>query len=692
VSIDAIPPTGIAARVTPIFKVRAFALPARTSLAAIVALSFAVRLLVSLGHATPRYFPDEYIYSALARSVAGQGSLSIRGVPAHFPALLEPLLAAPFWLMHDSALAYRLTLGLHVAAMSLAAVPVYWLARRLDRGPGTALACAVFAVALPDLVYANYLTADAIAYPLALGAIAAAVAALDRPTRPVQTALVVLCALATLARVQYVVLPLIFVLAAVAAERGNVVLMLRRYKLAFALFALPVVVLTVAGPGRVLGYYRGIFDLSLDPVRVGHWIAVDAMVLVYAGGYVLVPGAVLGVLAAALQPRTRIEAAFAHVTLGFAAALLLEAGIYAANGTARFQERYLFAMLPLIPLGFVLGMERRRLRIPVAALAAGLALLALQVPLTGYTVGTGKQASPLLSAVYELEQRLGSYGSGSLVVVTIVAVLCVIAAVTAFRPRVGVALSLGSAVIVLSLASVAVLSYDHSVAKRTAFTYLPADYRFVDHAKLGDVSVLVPPQTPRPLVSEHLFWNESLVRVLLLPFADPPDVFGHDSVRIARDGRIMRGDQPVVGPLLIEQLATNIQLSGAELVKKTTSSALWRPAGVPHVTLMASNRYLDGWLGTSSSVTVWPDASGATRGLLRLHFSLPNSFASMPLQLQAPGFHRSMMARPGQAVSLALPVDAQGPWTLNIVARRLHFLPDGRSVAARMTVPVFVRR
>ena len=28
---------------------------------------------------------------------------------AHFPALLEPLLASPFWLFHDPDLAYRLT-------------------------------------------------------------------------------------------------------------------------------------------------------------------------------------------------------------------------------------------------------------------------------------------------------------------------------------------------------------------------------------------------------------------------------------------------------------------------------------------------------------------------------------------------------------------------------------------------------
>ena len=48
--------------------------------------------------------------------------------------MLEPLLAAPFWLFHDPALAYRLTQAENALSMSLAAVPVYLLVRRLGGG------------------------------------------------------------------------------------------------------------------------------------------------------------------------------------------------------------------------------------------------------------------------------------------------------------------------------------------------------------------------------------------------------------------------------------------------------------------------------------------------------------------------------------------------------------------------------
>ena len=58
---------------------RVAAVPARLVLAGIVAASFAVRFVMALGHSTPLYFPDEYIYSAISRSLAEHGRPLIRG-------------------------------------------------------------------------------------------------------------------------------------------------------------------------------------------------------------------------------------------------------------------------------------------------------------------------------------------------------------------------------------------------------------------------------------------------------------------------------------------------------------------------------------------------------------------------------------------------------------------------------------
>ena len=104
--------------------------------------------------------PDEYIYASISRSLAEHGRPLIRSAPAHFPAVLEPLAAAPFWLFHDPALAYRLTQMENALAMSLAAIPVYLLSRRVGLGAGLALVAAALAVASPDLFFASFVLAD----------------------------------------------------------------------------------------------------------------------------------------------------------------------------------------------------------------------------------------------------------------------------------------------------------------------------------------------------------------------------------------------------------------------------------------------------------------------------------------------------------------------------------------------------
>src|SRR5438105_6214255 len=198
---------------------RVRALPLRLGLPLLVGASFAFRLAAALAHATPLYFPDEYIYGAIARSIATTGRPAVRGASAHFPALLEPLLAAPFWLTGNAELAYRLTQGMNALAMSLAAIPVFLLCRRLGLSAAFGLGAAAIAVAAPDLLFANFVLADPIAYPLALTAVWLGVRALDRPTPRAQILFTVVAGLAAFARIQYVVLPAAFACAALVLDR-----------------------------------------------------------------------------------------------------------------------------------------------------------------------------------------------------------------------------------------------------------------------------------------------------------------------------------------------------------------------------------------------------------------------------------------------------------------------------------------
>ena len=90
-------------------------------------------------------------------------------------------------------------------------------------------------------------------------------------------------------------------------------------------------------------------------------------------------------------------------------------------------ERYLFYLIPLVPIAFFLGLRHLPAgRWFVVATAVGLLLLTMRIPVTGYTVMTGRQDSPFLSGVFRLERAIG-FGSGSLAIAAVAGLLCLVA-------------------------------------------------------------------------------------------------------------------------------------------------------------------------------------------------------------------------------------------------------------------------
>jgi hypothetical protein len=671
------------------------ALPVNAVLAAIVALSFGVRWLLAFAHSTPLYFADEYIYSTLAYELAHTGRPTIRGESANFPALLEPVLTAPAWLPGDPALALRLTQGLNALAMSLAAVPVYLLARRLRLGKWLSIACAAFALVVPDLFYVSFILGEPIAYPLVLAALCAGVYALAQPTRRNQVAFAAFSALATFARVQFVILPVAFVLAAIVVERGSPRRILGGFRLSLGLFAAPVVAALAFGPGRALGYYRDIADFSLDPVQLARWLATDGMLLAYAAGWVLVPAAVVALALGLVRPRDRTERAFAALAAFFAGGILLEAALYAVNSLegpgGRFQERYLLTLLPLVPLLFGVWFRRGAPgRHAVALIALGLLVVSARVPLSAYTSSEGRQDSPFLMGVYRLEHSLG-FDNGSLLVAAAAALLAVAAAGFAYRPR-RAPLALGLAACCLVLASAGAFALDHLNATRARETYLPADARWVDRAGLGETTFVHTPGTPRPVALEQLFWNRSVTKLVRLRRADPVDVFSAPQLHIARDGTLLLRGRPLRTPLLVSRYAVDADLVNATRVDGTNLLDLWRPDGTPRLSLLAGGRYYDGWLADRGWIRVWPSRGPRVRGVLRLRLRLPASARPTRLSVRAPGFRRSVLVRPDGNALLSVPVSSRGPWTIHFrTVKGGAYLTDGRPVSVLSSPPLFVR-
>ena len=653
------------ARVETRLRLLSVALSAGVVLAVLVGASAVARFLLALAHPTPLFFADEYIYSTLAYELATTGQPTIRGEAAGFPALLEPILTAPFWALGDAGVALRLTQGLNALAMSLAAVPVFLLARRLGLSRGLGLAAAALALLVPDMFYVAYVLGEPIAYPLVLGAVYAGTCALSRPTRWNQLAFFALAGLATFARIQFVVLPVAFALAALVARPG-----FRRLKLSLTLFAVGAVPVALKG----VGYYAGIKDFDVDFGGIAHWMALDAMLLGYAAGWLVVPGALV-VLA---RPRPGVERAFAALTVFLAAGLFVEASLYATNAVdagGRFQERYLFTLLPLFVLAFALSLRRGpRMRAAVGVLAAVMVGLSARFPLSAWTDEHGRQDSPLLMGVYRLQEALG-YANGSLVVAAIVALLAAAAVLVAWRPRFALP-ALGAMGVLLALVAAGAWDLDARYSQRARETYFPADARWIDNAGLGEATFVNTPGSRRELPLEQMFWNRSVTELVRLRGADGPDTFGAPRVRVTDRGTLLVDNRPLRGPLVLNEYAVTAELTGAESVRSTRLFELWRPAGTPRLRLLAGGRFYDGWLANSGFVKTWGPA-----GTLRLRLSLPEQAPDARLVFRAAGERRVVEVPAGGSRVVEFAVHA-GPWALRWKGP-LNYLPDGRPISVR---------
>jgi hypothetical protein len=651
----------------------AHGLTARVALTLIVATSFIVRVVASTAHPTPLYFPDEYLYTAISRSFGSGQAPSVRGTAAHFPALLEPLLAAPFHALFSPELTYRLTQAENALLMSLAAVPVYLLARRLQLSTQYALACAVFTVAIPDVIYSAFTLADPVAFPLALGAVAAGVAALERPSRRSQLLFLALALLATSARVQYIVLPAAFCVAAFAVDRQRA---LKTQRLPLALMTLPVLAALALGPTHVLGYYSRIVDLHVGGELLT-WFATDLFLLAFAAGIVLVPGAV----AALARPRGRTETAFAALAATFAAGLLLEASLYASNGSARFQERYLFALLPLVPVGFGLYLKHGRpTRVLVAVLSIGLFAASARVPLSGYAQAAGNADSPFLFAVSQVQHHLGIAG-GSLLLALLAAAGAASAVVVCFRG--GGRYAVGATIAVVALASIGATVDDAGNAQRVRHG-LPANLSWVDATGVRDVTLLQTVGSPTTRALEQLYWNRSVKHEALVGAALATDVYAAPRVRIGNDGTLTG----VGSNVLLQGYAATAEFANATLVARAGSFSLWSSETTPRLALLEQGRYSDGWLARSGTLSVWPDAAGRTRGTLRFTLSLPR--AARPTTVRFGKVHYAI--HPGERRTVIYTIDARGPWSLAFATPKGgNAQPDLRFTSVLSTRPVFAR-
>ncbi len=666
---------------------------AAATLTGLVVVSIIVRTWAASKHAGPAYFPDEYLYPELSRSIAASGHAYVRGVPSHFAPLLAPLVTAPGWLLGSVTTGYHAVQAINATFVSLAAVPVFALARTLRLGRPQALAAAALTVLLPGLLYTSFMLSEPIAYPLVLAAVATGVRALDRPGAKSIGLFVGFVVLASFARLQFAVLLPCFLVALVGvlAREQRVKATLRRHWRSGAVLVLATVALAAAGPARSTGYYPSFLHVSIDFGNLFSSLGLNALILAVGTGLVLLPGAILGAVGAVERPRIRAELAFALLTVAVTVALLLQASIYGDTHVA--QTRYTFYLVPLWVLSFLLyaqrGWPRRRI---LGLVSLGLLTAALTTPLSSAAIGQGKMHAPELFAVARLQQAyngLAGKTSDAIFLALLVGIVLVTVAAWA-RPKLGTIVAIVFAAAYMCALSVGAYAYDSANTHTVRAAFVGGNPSWVDELHVGKARLVMTPNGLMADELEQLFWNKSVDREVLLPGARPTDLLPVGKGTVRGDGTLLVDGHPLTEPALIDQYSTSVQVRDGKRLGSDPTSVLYRPAGALKLRLVAIGQLNTHWLGERGAFLVWPDVRGGpVAGHIVLRLSLPAGAGTIRMQFRVKHLLRNVAISPGKPRVLRLTVCGRGPTDATFAAQSSGRLGDGRIVSVRSQPPVF---
>ena len=371
-------------------------------LAGIVVLSAAYRIAAARATAAPAIFPDELIYTDLARSLADSGSFSVGGArfsPWSFGPLYPVLIAPVFALAHDTTTAYAAVKIVDSVVVSLAAIPAYLLARRVLPGRRAALLFAAVALLVPALIYSTKVMTESLAYPVFLAVTVAMQRGLERPSGSRHLRVLALLGVAVLARAQMVVLLPAYATALGAAELltpgrrkptlADLGSVLRRHRLAWSSLAgvaVATAAVAAAESSAVLGSHTALGS-RLDLLAAPKQLLFHLAELDLAAG--VIPLLALVLLAGSLRRLSRPLSAFVVMTASVGVWLLALAAVYATQEPqARIYERYVFYLVPLLVLALFAWISAGLPRPRAWKGAAGLVVvLPLSIPFADVLVG-----------------------------------------------------------------------------------------------------------------------------------------------------------------------------------------------------------------------------------------------------------------------------------------------------------------
>jgi Dolichyl-phosphate-mannose-protein mannosyltransferase len=641
---------------------------AKAALVAVYAVAVLYHWLNSRGHVSPIVFGDEILYSKLAQSLVAGDGFAIRGEPVFFPAPLSILAQAPAWLFDSVPTAFAVIKTVNAMLMSAAVFPAYALARRFTR-PSYALISAAAAVVGPPMLYHAYLMSEALAYPVFFLACLTMVRALEQPSRRMELAVVAISCVACLTRIQFVVLPVAYLLA-VPAARG--LAGLRRHLVSLAGIAL-LLSIPLLTSGLAMGTYGNPIALDFAAFDVLHWGSHTATTLAFAAAWLVVPGALFGL---ALMLRQRSSAAILCTLV--IAGVLLEAAMIAASQADRVVERYVIYAVPLLFIAFFgyveLGAPHRRLY-AATAIVLGAAAVLYPFPVRAGTLFSFD--TPTFSVYGQLATWWGHANAAT--IFAGVPLLGSVALAALGLRRSWAAAAVGVATLcLLFLSGIPAYAGDRNVSRGTLEVRAGSPPDWLDRSGLGPADYLQLPGGSAHYGWVLEVWNRNFRKPVHLSTGG--DWWSSSTARVTDDGRLLVDGRPARGPLVVNDFGTAIDLDGNVVGRPRNGLTAYRLAPRPRVRLIADGLMFDRWAAGVVKARAWPRRPG----VFRVTLSLPAGRVGRTVTLTTGRSTRRLDVAPGETKTVAL----AGPPHLRIDTSATNVIDAGTADARLVGVRI----
>lgn len=509
------------------------------ALLGLVVVSLVGRSLAAAAVEAPQLLCDEFIHAAEARGLWGEGRYSFRGESAAPHSLLAPVAYGPAQLAGTTEGAYSALKGTNVLFVSLTAVPVFVMARRIV-APVWAVVAAGLALALPGFAFAGLVMTESAFFPAVALAALLMMRAVERPTGAWQLLALAGVGLAAAIRPQALILaPALIAAAPLAAAmearaHGEPATPRRLFAAlrAMALSAAVLVGLVVLAPllrlvrgddlAGALGPYRAVAEADYAPGAIVESAGLHGAFLPLAAAVIPVTALVIMLWRALGQGETRDaqERAFLAVSLtSLLGTLIATVGFASAFTDGAVMERYFFSVLPLLMIVLVLWLDRGLPRPPVATAVGAIVPVAIiaGVPVARYLDEGVPLDAPSAMIIPRIADALG--GDPLVVGASLVVVGGLWAAIAALAPR-RVARVAVPAVVAVALIGGSVVAGDR-IQEQSAFprTLAGADPGWVDAAAGSGADVVYldtggqAPEAERGAIAlQAEFWNRSVRR------------------------------------------------------------------------------------------------------------------------------------------------------------------------------------